>query len=362
MLDPVTLQPGRPKKRFTRRTTKDSSQRIRRRVQWGFFALNVWIGLQFLLWVRAHERPAVGYSVSRPPGVEGWLPIAGLMNTKYLLATGRMPAIHPAAMFLFIAFLAMCLLLKKSFCSWLCPVGTLSEYLWKAGQRIFGRNLHLPKWLDIPLRGVKYLLFGFFAFIIGTMSAEMLGDFMASPYGIVADVRMLNFFRYLGAGGAMVLIGLAVLSMLVQNFWCRYLCPYGALLGLASLLSPVRIRRDEGTCIDCGKCARQCPANLSVDTLVQIRSVECSACMACIAVCPAEDALQFALPARAADTAKERWRGRVLKPARVVIALALLFGGAVFYARITHHWRSDIPEEMYRQLIPEASRVHHPGV
>ncbi len=83
------------------------------------------------------------------------------MNTKYFLLTGRVPAIHPAAMVLFIAFVLMSLLLKKAFCSWLCPVGTLSEHLWKLGRRVFGRNLHPPKWLDIPLRGLKYLLLAF---------------------------------------------------------------------------------------------------------------------------------------------------------------------------------------------------------
>ena len=59
--------------------------------------------------------------------------------------------IHPAAMVLFIAFMLMSLVLKKAFCSWLCPVGTLSEHLWNLGRRVFGRNLRLPKWLDFPV-------------------------------------------------------------------------------------------------------------------------------------------------------------------------------------------------------------------
>jgi hypothetical protein len=102
------------------------------------------------------------------------------MNTKYLLLTGHVPAIHPAAMVLFIAFMLMSLLLKKAFCSWLCPVGTLSELLWTVGRKVFGRNLRLPKWLDIPLRGLKYLLLGFFVFVIGAMSAEAVHDFIRS--------------------------------------------------------------------------------------------------------------------------------------------------------------------------------------
>ena len=103
------------------------------------------------------------------------------------------------------------------------------------------------------------------------MSSEALLGFMSTPYGLIADVKMLNFFRHMGLTAAVVLALLVLLSMLVQNFWCRYLCPYGALLGLVSLLSPVKIRRDAEACIDCGKCARACPAALRVDALVQIR-------------------------------------------------------------------------------------------
>ena len=117
---------------------------------------------------------------------------------------------------------------------------------------------------------------------------------MHSPYGAIADVRMLNFFRDLGETAAIVLAVLVVASVLVQNFWCRYLCPYGALLGMASLLSPLRIRRSESACIDCAKCAKACPSALPVDKLISIKSAECTGCMECVAVCPSEGALQLA--------------------------------------------------------------------
>jgi len=347
-------------KKVIRRSAPDQSQRIRRIAQGIFIALNVWIGLQFYLWVRGFESGGLGLHISRPAGVEGWLPIAGLMNLKYLLVTGHVTPIHPAAMFLLIAFLLMSLLLKKSFCAWLCPVGTLSEYLWKLGRKVFGRNLRLPRWADLSLRSLKYVLLGFFVVIIASMSAEALAGFMLTPYGLVADVKMLNFFRTLSLTGAVVLGVLALLSMLVQNFWCRYLCPYGALMGLASLLSPLKIRRDPEACIECGKCAHVCPAHLKVDQLVQIRSVECSACMACVAACPVENGLQFALPP--SRTAAERWRGRIASPRAVAAILAVLFLGTVLFARITGHWRTNLPREIYAQLVPHANEVTHPGM
>ena len=136
------------KRTLVRRFSPDHSQRIRHTIQWAFVALNGWIGVQFYLWVRYFERGGQGLYVPRPAGVEGWLPIAGLMNLKYLFMTGHVPIIHPAAMYLFLGFHLMSTLLKKAFCSWLCPVGTLSENLWKLGRRLFKENLHLPKWLQ----------------------------------------------------------------------------------------------------------------------------------------------------------------------------------------------------------------------
>ncbi len=262
-------------------------------------------------------------------------------------------------MFLFLAFVLMSLLLKKAFCAWLCPVGTLSEALWKLGRRFYGRNLHLPRWADIPLRGLKYLLLGFFVFIIGSMSAEALQSFMFTPYGLVADVKMLNFFRDIGLTGLIVLGLLVLLSTLIQNFWCRYLCPYGALMGLVSLLSPVKIRRDAIACIDCGKCAKVCPAGLPVDQLVQIRSAECSACMVCVAACSAEHALQFALPPSRNPEPAKRWTRRILTPVTVASAIAYIFFAFVLYAHITSHWQTNMPRDVYMHLVPIADSLTH---
>jgi polyferredoxin len=350
------------KKMLLRRSMRDNSQRIRHLAQWLFVALNGWLGVQFILWVRYFERGGGGFYVSRPAGVDGWLPIAGLMNFKYLLVTGRVPSIHPAAMFLFIVFLSMSLLLKKAFCSWLCPVGTLSEYLWKIGRRIFGRNLRLPRWADISLRGLKYLLLGFFVFVIGAMSVETLDSFMNSPYGLVADVKMLNFFLGMGQMAAIVLAVLVIGSVLIQNFWCRYLCPYGALMGLVSLLSPVKIRRDAEACLDCGKCARACPASLPVDRLLQIRSAECNACLSCVAACPQQDALQFALAPRRGTVVGKRWLRRTLGPLAITAVLAYIFFGVILFARATNHWQTRIPRAEYLQLVPNANQLSHPGM
>ena len=341
------------RKKLIRRDNHEYSQPLRRGVHLFLVALNLWIGVQFYLWVRWAESGGRALEVSRPAGVEGWLPIEGLMQLKYFLVTGQVPRVHVAGFFLFVSFLAISFFFRKAFCSWLCPVGTVSEFLWKLGRVTFGRNFHLPRWADMALRSLKYVLLSFFVYAVASMSAAAIAEFLGSPYALVVDVRMLNFFRYLGTATAFVVLGMLIASIFVQNFWCRYLCPYGALLGLVSLFSPTRITRNSATCIDCAKCAKACPSALPVDKLVQIRSAECTGCLECVAVCPAKDTLLMSVPAG--------WRKRYAIPTWSMAAgIAIIFLGLVSYAKVMGHWNTNLPQQVYLQLVPNAGEQQHP--
>ncbi len=323
-------------------------RRRRRRIEWTRHAVQavlsavvLAIGWQFVRWVEGLEAGRI--VGSRPPGVEGFLPISGLMSLRHLALSGSVSPIHPAAPVLLVLVLGVSLLLKKSFCSWLCPVGTCSELLAGVGRRLFRRGLFLPRWLDLPLRGLKHLLLGFFVWaIFFRMTPAVLAAFLDSPYNRVADVKMMLFFAHLSPFGAKVLVGLAALSTVVPYFWCRYLCPYGALLGVASLLAPFKVTRTPASCIDCGLCARACPSRLPVDRLSRVRSAECVGCLSCIAACPVNRALQVEAPRR----------GR-LRPAIAAALVVGLFFGGIAWARWSGHWHTSVSDREYLQ------RIHH---
>ena len=340
------------RKRFAFRIGEARTSGWRLAAQSGFTLVSLAIGVQFARFVDAARSTASGPLPTRPPGVEGYLPISGLMGLIDWIHRGTLNTVHPAATILFLVFVTVSILFRKSFCSWICPVGFLSEGLARFGRWMFGSNLRPPRWVDVPLRGLKYLLLGFFLWSIFGMSAAALRGFIESPYNKVSDVKMLAFFASLGTVGLGVVLALLLLSIPIQGFWCRYLCPYGALLGTVSWLSPVRVRRDPVACTDCGICDRVCPARLPVSRVKSIGSVECIGCTDCVVSCPVRGALRF-------GTAR-----RSIRPFRLGLVVAGLLIVAVLAARAGGRWYSGVPaEEMRRHVqMSDSGAYGHPGM
>ncbi|MTC35407.1 4Fe-4S binding protein [Providencia alcalifaciens] len=325
----------------------------RKAVQITLLAINIYIGITFYYWVRYYETGGMTFYLPRPGGIEGWLPIAGLMNLKYTIEMGGLPPIHAASMFLLASFIIISLLLKKAFCSWMCPIGTISEYTGKIGQKLFRFQIKVPKWLDIPLRGLKYLLLVFFLYISLSMPAQMIQYFIMSPYGIIIDVKMLDFFRYISSASLITVCVLVVISLFIRNAWCRYLCPYGALLGLFSLFSPFKIHRNAESCIDCGKCAKNCPSRIPVDQLIKVRTVECTGCMTCVESCPVASTLTFSL-----HTPTQKHQRSLSGVSMAVLTLSILFLmiGVAVYMGV---WDSPVPDSYWFHIIPNAKMISH---
>jgi polyferredoxin len=316
-------------------------QRVRIALQWGFLAFSLYLGVTFYRFVLHFRSGGATAFVARPDGVEAFLPISALVSLKGWLASGSINKIHPAALVILLAALLVSTLLKRSFCSWICPVATLSELFWKSGLRLFGRNFRLPLWLDWLARGVKYLLLLFFLFsIVVMMSVQSVSSFIVSDYNKMADVKLLDFFLHLSGTPLAVVVALLLLSLFLRNPFCRFLCPYGALLGLLSRFSPIKVERSESTCISCGGCNSACPSHLDVMQKGRVRSEECIACLRCVSCCPKPEALQLRLKG-----------GEVVSGMLFAALVVLVFVGAILVGRVTGHWHSSLDRAEYQRLI-----------
>jgi polyferredoxin len=333
------------------RQKRPVTQTLRLVVQILFALLCIWIGVEFYQFVGYLDSSGTVTYTERPPGVDGFLPISSLMSLYYFILSGSIHPYHPAGLFILAAIVLVSLVFGKSFCSWLCPVGLISEMLGDLGDKLFGRRLSFPRWLDYPLRSIKYLLLAFFVYSIFFVMGEFaLKQFLDSPYILLADVKMYYFFVEISRFALIVIGSLMLLSLVIRGFWCRYLCPYGALLGIVALLSPHKIKRNEVSCIDCGKCARACPARIKVDKVRTVVSDECVSCLSCIDSCPVQDTLEL----RSIVT-KHKISPRVV--AIGVIGLFVVVTGA---AMITGQWRNNVPTDTYLRLHPDIHMMGHP--
>ena len=137
----------------SKKKRKSSSWMTSLRFRWisqiSFFILTIYVGWMFYLFVRFCETGGATVYVSRPPGVEAFLPIGAFMGLKYFLGTGQVDPLHPAGFVIFASILVTSLLFQRGFCSWICPVGTMSEWAWRFGDWIKSKfNKRVSYWLE----------------------------------------------------------------------------------------------------------------------------------------------------------------------------------------------------------------------
>ena len=330
-------------------------QKYRFYIQTAFALLCIWIGVEFYQFATYLQSGGTAAFHNRPPGSEGFLPISSLMSFYLFLTTGEIHPAHPAGLFIFFAIILMSLLFGKSFCSWLCPVGYISEMVGEFGEKIiyklFHKKLVLPKFIDYPLRSLKYLLLGFFVYsIFFLMTLTSIKFFLDSPYNIVADLKMYFFFADISRFSLIVIGSLVLLSVFIKNFWCRFLCPYGALLGLLSFLSPNKIKRNPVSCIDCGLCNKACPSNIKVDKIKTVLSDECTSCMSCVDACPVADTLYL----------KSMVTRKKVSKKSIAIAVVVIFMFLTGLGMLTGNWDNNISKEQYLIYYENMNSYGHP--
>jgi len=120
------------------------------------------------------------------------------------------------------------------------------------------------------------------------------------------------------AVGLVILIISIIGSMVYDRFFCKYLCPMGALYGIIGKISPFKVVRNESVCIGCGLCNNVCPVNIDVQHSSEVTTAECISCQTCVLNCPKAGALE------------SKQGKQVIKPLLVLILVMALFFGSIF--------------------------------
>ena len=281
--------------------------RFQRLLQIPFFVLFL-----LLLWLAAYPLPS-------------WFEVDLFLRLDPLISLGSMAVARefiPKAAWA-ILFLGLALLLGRVFCGYVCPMGaTVDFWDWVIGKRrkSKGENsfegagrfrslkyLFLIALAGSALAGISWiflfsplsLMTRFYSFVVypmGVMIANLFLDLLRPVFPHVG-LDSLSYVRYsvplfnTNLFVASLILGLLLLGMIRPRFWCRNLCPAGALFAIVSL-KPLFRRRVSEKCTSCGRCVRSCPMGAIAGDFVRTAHSECITCLTCEDVCP-EKAIAF---------------------------------------------------------------------
>jgi polyferredoxin len=219
-------------------------------------------------------------------------PFGGVVTIyQYATAGTFVKKIHESAFVLMSIGFFLAVLFGPVFCGWVCPFGTVQEWFGKLGRKLFKRryNHFIPYKVDRVLRFARYLVLAWVIYMTAASATLVFAAF--DPY-----FALFNFWTSEVAVGGLVVLGVTLAaSLFVERPWCKYACPYGAVLGVFNLFSVFRIRRSIPGCKLDGACNRACPMNIPVSELTNVRDHQCISCLECTteASCPAAGVVEF---------------------------------------------------------------------
>ena len=308
----------------------------------------------------------------KPADVEAYCPFGGLQALGSYLVNNSLACTMSMTQIMVGVMLAVgVILFSKLFCGYLCPLGTVSEWMGRGGKKLkVSVEIRPGSIADRLLRAVKYALL-FYVFYMSASSSELFCKNFDPYYAVATGFKGEITVWMTVISVALLFLG----SFFVKMFWCKYICPLGALsnifkftltfagivillwalglLGVASawvwalgaacvigylwemiyLKSKVfpllRIVRDEATCTKCDVCRRKCPYSIDIKNLDKVKHIDCTLCGTCVSACP-EDSLQVG------GKRSLRWLPGILAVA--------LFGAALWFGS---HWELPTIDEKW---------------
>lgn len=205
--------------------------------------------------------------------IDAYCPFGGLESLYSWLTTGKMLPKTGFSNFILLGVLLLITLFSGGiFCGWLCPLGTVQEWLYKLRRKIVPKSINIPVRVDRILRKLKYGVL--ILVLIMTIRGVALWFENYDPFKVLFHFNFETTTAY-------IVLGLTIgLSFLIERFWCKYLCPLGALLEPLAKVGLIRVRKTD-ECVQCNLCLRQCSMGLN-----EIGAVGCNNCMECVTSCP----------------------------------------------------------------------------
>jgi len=298
----------------------------RRIVQISVFAVLAFLSLSHLK-----------YGIEKAASIDAYCPFGAVESFLTKVVSGNyLNRIWTSSFILMVITIITTVLFGRVFCSYLCPLGALQEWIRGLGRKIgLKKDIELPVVVDKYARYLKYFVLVFIIYYSYKTGELFFRDY--DPYN-----ALMHFGNeYEEKVIAYVILAIVLLSALFsKNWWCRYLCPLGATMAIIKKISPFRIVRDGSTCVSCGLCDKTCPANLNIKDAQTIDSADCISCLNCVSDCPK-------------SSLKAKVFGKVISKKAFGLIAALTFFIPLLIIIATPLWQTKAPSN----IIDSAGKV-----
>ncbi len=305
------------------------------------------------------------------PDFEAYCPFGGILSLGSKLWIGSMSCqMSENQVFMGIFLLIGVMIFGKLFCGYLCPIGTVTEWLNKS----IGIKLNLSKILrgfwDKFLRLGKYALLFFTAYYTITGSelwCKKFDPYFASVTGFDRDVVVW--------AGILTILAVVIGSVVIKFFWCKYVCPLSALSNIFSnilitapiiiiyiilrligwdlhilwlilalvisgavteifrykfySISPFKVTLNKDNCINCALCDNACPQGIEVSKYEKVTHPDCNLCMDCIKSCKTDGSIKL-------SNSKSTWLPPVVLVGLFVIGI--IFANNIQFTTLSERW------------------------
>lgn len=217
----------------------------------------------------------------------------GGVETLYNLATisNYVKNISASSVIILSLSLILGILFGPVICGWVCPLGSLQEWTGSIGRKLFKKKYNHfvnPKF-DNFLRFLRYFVLVWVIYVTARSGTLLFKSF--DPY-----YALFNFFTGEVAITALIILGATIVgSLFIERPWCKYACPYGAVLGITNKFRIFKIKRTPSSCINCKKCDSVCPMNITISDKEIINNHQCISCLKCTSEqsCPIKNTVEF---------------------------------------------------------------------
>ncbi|MCX8128852.1 MAG: 4Fe-4S binding protein [Clostridia bacterium] len=187
-----------------------------------------------------------------------------------------------------ISVVFLCILFGRFFCGWFCAFGSLNDFLYLISSKVFGKRFTISPLADALLKYLKYAILLFIFGFVWTL--KLLPSENYSPWLAFDQITQAPGIFFVRPAAYILLLLILIGSMFVERFFCKYLCPLGAVLSIISRLRFVEISKQvSSNCSSCSVCKSKCPMNINLDDMEQQKSGECIDCLKCIDYCPKDN-------------------------------------------------------------------------